>query len=165
MKKLALILFVLVVFAQLLTADVWQQSFTLENKGGETRYEQTDQIKLEIEKSSIISRDNRVSTLWQTSDPGAIAGVVRVSPILENTFVQWNLNYERVSLFHDSAVPVWEHNVSDLNFDYPIDMLEDGTVLAVGDDIVLKIFGPDSSTPTWEHTIGRAISGLEMTPN
>ncbi len=165
MKKLALVLFVLVVFAQLLTADVWQQSFTLENEGEKTKFEQTDQINLEIEKSSIISRDNRVSTLWQTSDPGAIAGVVRVSPTLENSFVQWNLNYERVSLFHDSAVPLWEHNVSDLNFDYPIDMLEDGTILAVGDDIVLKIFGPDSSIPTWEYTIGRTIRGLEITPD
>ncbi len=165
MKKLALVLFVFVIIAQSLTANVWQQSLTLEDEGLETRFEQTDQINLEIEKSSTISRDSRVSTLWETSDLAAIAGVIRVSPNLENSFVQWHLNDERVSLFHDSAVPLWEHIVSDLDFGYPVDMLEDGSILAVGDGDVLKIFGPDSSTPTWEHNIGNSVSGLEISPN
>ncbi|MCK4980966.1 MAG: carboxypeptidase regulatory-like domain-containing protein, partial [Candidatus Delongbacteria bacterium] len=163
MKKLALVLFVFVIIAQSLVANAWQQSFTLENEGLETKLEQADQINLEIEKSSFISRDSRVSTLWETSDPAAIAGVIRVSPDLENSFVQWHLNDERVSLFHDSAVPLWEYIVSNLDFGYPIDMLEDGTILAVGDETVLKVFGPGSSTPTWEHTVGRTISGLELT--
>ena len=165
MKKLTLILVVFAIIAISLNANIWQQSSTLENEGSEVKYEQTDQINLEIEKSSIISRDSRVSTLWETSDPAAIAGVVRVSPALENSFVQWHLNNERVSLFHDSPVPVWEHIVSNLDFGYPTDMLENGTILAVGDDTVLKIFGPDSSTPTWEYTVGRTISGLELTPD
>ena len=165
MKKLALILFILVVFAQFLTAHVWQQTFTSEENGSETKFGQTDQINLEIEKSSIISRDSRVSTLWQTSDPGAIAGMINVTPTLENSFVQWYLNNERVSLFHDSSTPLWEHVVSDLDFGYPVDMLEDGSILAVGDDDVLKIFGQDSSIPTWEHIIGQTISGLKLSPD
>lgn len=165
MKKLTLFLFVFVVFAQLLTANVWQQSFTIEDEGSETKFEQTDQINSEIQKSSFISRDDRVSTLWQTSDPGAIAGGIKVSPTLENSFVEWHLNYERVSLFHDSAVPLWEHIVGNLDFGYPIDMLEDGSVLAVGDGTVIKIFGPDSSTPTWEHAIVNTMTGLKIAPD
>ena len=50
MKKLKLFLFVFVIIAQSLVANVWQRSFTLEDKGLETRFEQTDQINLEIEK-------------------------------------------------------------------------------------------------------------------
>ncbi len=165
MKNLALVLFVFVVFAQLLTANMGQQSLTIENEGEETKFEQTDQINSKIQNSSFVSRDDRVSTLWQTSDPGAIAGAACVSPILENSFVEWHLNYERVSLFHDSAIPVWEHSVSDLDYGYPIDMLEDGTVLAVGDGTIIKIFGPDSSTPTWEHTIANTMTGLKIAPD
>ncbi|MCK5052190.1 MAG: T9SS type A sorting domain-containing protein [Candidatus Cloacimonetes bacterium] len=161
MKKLALILFVFVIIAQLLSANIWQQTFTLEAKGEETKFEQTDQINLEIEKSSIISRDNRVSLLWQTSDPLAIAGTIRVSPTLENTFVKWYLNDERASLFHDSATPLWEH----FSIGYAIDMLEDGSILAVGDNTVLKIFGPSSSTPTWEHAINNPIRNVILSPD
>ena len=163
MKKIILVLFV--IFTHALTATVWRQTFTLESEGSETKFEQTDQNNLEIQKSSIICRDNRVSTLWQTSDPGAIAGMINVAPTLENSFVQWHLNNERASLFHDSAAPLWEHIVNDLDFGYPIDMLEDGTILAVGDDTVLKIFGPDSSTPTWEHIVSNSMTGLEIAPD
>ena len=165
MKKIYLVLLLFVFIVQILTANVWQQSITTEGEGTETTFIQTEQINPDVKESSILSRDSRVSTLWQTSDPSAIAGEVAVSPTLQNSFVQWHLNDERVSLFHDSAVPLWEHIVSNLDFGYPIDMLEDGTILAVGDDTVLKIFGPGSSTPTWEHTIGRTISELELTPD
>ena len=165
MKKTICVLFTLFFIVNLFTANVMQQTFTIEDVGSENRFELSDELPMPIQNSSFISRDNRVSTLWETSDPSAIAGVARVSPILENSFVQWHLNNERVSLFHDSAVPVWEHVVADLDFGYPIDMLEDGTVLAVGDDTVMKIFGPYSSTPTWENAIGSTITGLELTPD
>ena len=165
MKKLTLILFIFVIIAQLLIANVWQQSFTLVGEGEETRLEQTDQINPEIQNSTFISRDSRVSTLWQTSDPGAIAGATAVSPTLENSFVQWHLNYERVSLFHDTAIPTWEHTVGNLDFGFPIDMLEDGSILAIGDGTVIKIFGPNSSTPTWEHTIINTMTGLKIAPD
>jgi len=165
MKKLTTVLFVLVVFAQLLSANVWQQSFTTEGEGVETKFEQTDQVNLGIEKSSFVSRDSRVSTLWQTSDPGAIAGQISVTPTLENSFVQWHLNDERVSLFHDSATPLWEHVVGDLDFGYPIDMLEDGSILAIGDGSTIKIFDPNSSTPTWEYTVSNLMTGLKLAPD
>ncbi|MBT5420835.1 MAG: T9SS type A sorting domain-containing protein [Candidatus Cloacimonetes bacterium] len=165
MKKLALVFILCVFFAQILAANIWQKTITLESQGEETKYEQTDQVNFEIGKSSIISRDSRVSTLWQTSDPTAIAGMIKVTPTLENTFVQWHLNNERVSLFHDSATPLWEHVVGDLDFGYSIDMLEDGSILAIGDGSILKMFEPNSSTPTWEYTIGNSIGGLELSPD
>jgi len=103
--------------------------------------------------------------LWQTSDPVAIAGEINVSPTLENSFVQWHLNSERVSLFHDSATPLWEYVVGDLDFGYPIDMLEDGSILAIGEGSTIKIFEPNSSTPTWEYTVPNLMTGLELAPN
>ena len=165
MKKLALVLFVLVVFAQFITANVWQQTFTIKDKGTETEFDLTDQINLEIQNSTFISRDSRISTLWQTSDPGAIAGEISVSPTLENSFVQWHLNNERVSLFHDSATPLWEHVVGDLDFGYPIDMLEDGSILAIADGLTIKIFDPNSSTPTWEYMVSNSMTGLKLAPD
>ncbi|MDP8201543.1 MAG: FlgD immunoglobulin-like domain containing protein [Candidatus Tenebribacter burtonii] len=163
MKVLKMFLFL--VIAGSLFASLNEQILTIEGEGIETKFELTDQINLEIEKSSITSRDSRVSMLWQTSDPGAIAGEISVSPTLENSFVQWHLNNERVSLFHDSATPLWEHVVGDLDFGYPIDMLEDGSILAIGDGSTIKIFDPNSSTPTWEYTVSNSMTGLKLAPD
>ena len=115
MKKITIFVFVLIMSIQTLFANVWQQTFTIEENGTETEFLQTEQINPVIQNSTIVKRDDRVSTLWQTSDPEAIAGVIKVSPTLENSFVQWHLNSERVSLFHYSGNPVWEHIVGDLD--------------------------------------------------
>jgi FlgD Ig-like domain len=165
MKKLQVFLLVFAFIAQSLVAGVSQQTFTIEENGLEQRSEWSNELSLPIGSSSIISRDSRTSLLWQTSDPVAIAGVCKVTPILQNSFIQWHLNDERVSLFHDTATPVWEYVVADLDFGYPIDMLEDGTVLAIGDDVTLKFFASGSGTPTWEYSIGRTISGLKLSPD
>jgi len=165
MRKIYLVLFILTIIAHSLIANVWQQSFTKEGEGFETKLIQTDQENSKIEQTTIISRDSRISTLWQTSDPSAIAGEISVSPSLDNSFVQWHLNNERVSLFHDSATPLWEHIVGDLDFGYPIDMLEDGSILAIGDGSTIKIFNPNSSTPTWTHTLMNSMTGLEIAPD
>jgi len=163
MKLLKLVLFL--VLADSLFAGYNQQIITDPEMGVQVRIEKTA-VLTEIDHTiEVNSRDNRLGLNWQTSDPGAIAGVCKVSPILQNSFIQWHLNNERVSLFHDTAAPVWEYVVGDLDFGYPIDMLEDGTVLAIGDDITLKFFAPGSGTPTWEYNIGRTISGLKLSPD
>jgi len=114
------------------------------------------------EASKLNSRDERVELLWETSDPAAICGDAIVSGETMNSFARWQTNTERVSLFHDSGFPEWEHVMHDLDFDYPIDMTEDGSVLAVGDSTQLKIFSPDSSIPTWTLNINASISGLQL---
>lgn len=165
MKKFTFLLVLFVIITQVLGANVGQQTFTIESKGEKTKFEPTIQVNNKVNKSKIISRDSRVSTLWQTSDPAAIAGMIKVSSTLENSFVQWHLNNERVSLFHDSATPLWEHAVGDLDFGYPIDMLADGSIMAAGDDTYIKIFTPNSSTPTWEYNVSNSITDLQLAPD
>lgn len=41
-------------------------------------------------------------------------------------------------------------------------MLDDGTHLAVGDDTVLKLFGNESATPTWEFPMQYTIKGVKL---
>ncbi|MDP8219858.1 MAG: T9SS type A sorting domain-containing protein [Candidatus Stygibacter frigidus] len=104
----------------------------------------------------------RLDGLWQTSDPAAICGDVLVSETTQNTFARWQTNTERVSLFEYNGNTAWEHVVGNLDFDYPIDMLESGDVLAVGDGNILKILSPDSSTPTWSYTHPYPIRGIRL---
>ena len=68
------------------------------------------------EASRVNSRDERVELLWETSDPIAICGDAIVSGETMNSFARWQTNTERVSLFHDSGVPEWEHGVDNHDF-------------------------------------------------
>ncbi|MBN2461834.1 MAG: T9SS type A sorting domain-containing protein [Candidatus Cloacimonetes bacterium] len=105
--------------------------------------------------------DNRLGLLWQTSDPTAIAHATVVSAASGYSFVGWNLNSYRVSLFLDNASPLWEH-YTQASFEYPIDMTPCGSVLAVGDLQNLKIFSPASSTPTWQTVVTGSIVDLVL---
>ncbi|MCF7857961.1 MAG: carboxypeptidase regulatory-like domain-containing protein [Candidatus Cloacimonetes bacterium] len=165
MKKLFFVLILISVFINLLTARLEMQTFTTQENGITTEMSPTNKPDQKISAAHSFSRDSRLSTLWQTSDAGAIAGEICVAPTLQNSFVQWHLNNERVSLFHDNSTPLWEHSVSDLDFGYPIDMLEEGTLLAVGDGHNIKIFDPNSANPVWQHTIGYNITGLQLSPD
>lgn len=116
-----------------------------------------------IEKEvKVSSREERLELLWETSDAAAICGGVKVSATSGNSFVRWQTNSERVSLFADTAIPLWEHTVGDLDFDYPIDMTENGEILAVGDQSDMKIFTPGSSEPFWTCNVGYYIAFLEL---
>jgi fibronectin type 3 domain-containing protein len=142
-----------------------QQIITDSNLGMQIRTIETDVVSEINQSVEVNSRDSRVALNWQTSDPGAIAGDVRVSSLTMTSFVQWHLNNERVSMFMDTPTPLWEYTVSDLDFGFPIDMLDDSSVLAIGDGPVIKFFGPTSAIPTWEHSIGFTINGLVLSPD
>ncbi len=158
------IILLFLVFSTFAYAVQMEQVFTDEDTGFRLE-KQIGEIAFDNDLSTqISSRDSRVSVNWQASDPSAIAGLVKVSPVTMNSFVQWHLNNERVSLYHDSPTPLWEHIVSDLDFGYPIDMLEDGSILTVGDGAMLKIFDPNSAIPTWEFNIGYTIGDLKLSP-
>ncbi|MCF7794580.1 MAG: T9SS type A sorting domain-containing protein [Candidatus Cloacimonetes bacterium] len=144
--------------------SIQQQIITRPEIGMQVISENTSNINNSIDPAVCDSRDDRVELNWQTSDPSAIAGEVSVSSATMNSLVQWHLNAERLSLYHDSSVPVWEHVVGDLDFGYPIDQLEDGSILAAGDGTAIKIFDPSSSNPTWQHSIGFTIGDLELSP-
>ncbi|MCK4818440.1 hypothetical protein KA005_21900, partial [bacterium] len=108
----------------------------------------------------ILSRDDRIELLWQTSDPSAISGKLAVSQTTGQSFVGWYLNNERASLYQDNPTPVWEYTVNNANFDYPVIMTDDGSVLALADGSTLKVFEPSSSTPIWEFVASGAIIGI-----
>ncbi|MCD4698399.1 MAG: hypothetical protein K8S16_19405 [Bacteroidales bacterium] len=48
---------------------------------------------------------------WQYNEPASIVCDVKVSVNTQNTFVGWELNDERVSLYKDSSTPLWERPV------------------------------------------------------
>ncbi|MFC1898667.1 FlgD immunoglobulin-like domain containing protein [Candidatus Cloacimonadota bacterium] len=163
MKFMKLFLFLLLTGS--LFAGFNQQIITDREVGIQVRTVESSE-PTEIDNSvTVNSRDNRLGLNWQTSDPSAIAGDVRVSTFMMSSFVQWHLNNERVSLYWDTNVPLWEHVVSDLDFGFPIDMLDDGSIMAVGDGPVIKFFEPASATPTWQHSINYTISGLVLSPD
>ena len=110
----------------------------------------------------IISRDSRVSTSWQTSDNSAVCEAVHLSTITQKSFVQWQLNNERVELFSDSSNPLWTYIVGDINFGFPSDMTEDGSTIAVGNINILLLFDSQSGIPVWEYDMGRLIEGVEL---
>lgn len=163
MKKLSLVL-IFVLLGQILLAGIWQQTITTESKGMETRYDFREDVKIPIPDASVTNRDARAELVWQTTDPSAIAGEVAVSSTTMNSLVSWYLNAERLSLYNDTPAPVWEHTVGDLDFGYPIDQLEDGSLLVAGDGPTIKIFDPSSSNPTWQHTIAYSIGDLKFSP-
>lgn len=139
-----------------------QQTETVPGSGMSIVTQSGDATGILPEETQIIDRDVRVDTRWQTADPAAICGDVCVSSVLQTTFAEWHLNNERVELFYDTNTPLWSYGVADLDFGFPIDMLDDGTHLAVGDDTVLKLFGNESATPTWEFPMQYTIKGVKL---
>ncbi|MCK5052520.1 MAG: hypothetical protein KAS53_12415 [Candidatus Cloacimonetes bacterium] len=159
-----LLLVVLLLTLNPLFAVMNQQVITDQNGGMQFKYEESETLTNIDHSYTVNSRDSRMEINWQTSDPAAIVNGVCVSSETQNSFVEWVTNDQRVSLFSDSAVPVWEHQIGNILFDLPIDMLEDGSVLAIGDEQILKIFHPDSSDPVWEHTLSYIIIDLKLNP-
>lgn len=162
--KFGIVICLLLMFSVLLSVE--QEMIVTESGKGMQIISQisTDQPNTN-EPAIVNSRDSRLALNWQSSDPAAIAGEVSVSATTMNSLIQWHLNAERISLYHDSPVPIWEHTVGDLDFGYPIDQLADGSILATGDGNTIKIFEPSSSNPTWQHSIGFTIGDLELSPN
>ncbi|HPR17803.1 MAG TPA: FlgD immunoglobulin-like domain containing protein, partial [Candidatus Cloacimonadota bacterium] len=143
----------------------WQQTTTVEGVGSQISFEQTDRENPPVPATHMNSRDSRVALNWQTSDAAAICGNVCVSSETANSFVEWYLNNERASLYHDSSNPICEYTVGNLDFEYPIDMTEDGSVLAIGNNTSLEFFDTSSAVPTWQNSINYTISGLVLSPN
>ncbi len=156
MKIKLLVIFIICFFALNSGAAILQQVETDPEKGLTVSYSESDLFPILPQNSQ------RVENLWQTSDPAAICGDVLVSGTTQQSFARWQTNTERVSLFNYSGALAWEHIVGNLDFDYPVDMLEDGSIMAVGDGSLLKIFSPASSTPTWSLEIGYAIKGIQL---
>jgi len=162
MKLLSIFLALFLVSS--LSATLNQQIFTDRDSGSEIRKFETAPTNVQDHTFTFNSSDSRLGLNWQTTDPTAVANKVEVSSETQNSFVGWILNSERVSLFNDTQFPVWEHLTGNIDFNLPIDMLEDGSVMAIGDEQTLKFFHPVSSTPLWEHTLNYPIVDLKLDP-
>ncbi len=147
-----------------LSASVSQKSLTDPAVGMQTVFDKSIQTTQNNVEPIINTINNRVELLWQASDPAAICHACEVSAVSEQSFIGWNLNNSRVTLYEDSSVPLWDHYTTS-DYNYPTDINDLGTVLGLGDGSLLKIFDNTSSNPTWEHTTDGTIVGLELDSN
>jgi hypothetical protein len=100
---------------------------------------------------------------WQVVDGQSIDNVSKVSDLSLNTVAGWGLNNQRLSLYSNSNIPVWEVPVSITGWDPSVDMTEDGGWIVNGYNDLVEIYKPSSSVPTWTTTIpGLAVRGVQI---
>jgi hypothetical protein len=114
---------------------------------------------------SFSSREERLETIWEFEDASAIVSYARVSAESGNSFVGWWLNDERVSLYSDSAVPLWESPILNCDWDVIVDMVPDGSLLATVDGPLVQLFTPDSPVPQYELTMPTQPNGMVLSPD
>ncbi|MCD4818286.1 MAG: T9SS type A sorting domain-containing protein [Candidatus Cloacimonetes bacterium] len=114
--------------------------------------------------SSIIENRDEIQLLWQGVESSSTGGQIKVSSTTQNTFIGWNLNDDRCSLYYDCFYPLWESTFGP-SANFCIDMLEDGSIMAAGKDNSAKIFQVFSNTPVWEHTFSGNILGIALSPD
>ena len=172
MRSTLLVVYILFIsiFTSSLLAVISQSVTTGERGISEFHYTEMETSKSDLsienfsfETTSLI--DNRAGVNWNASHYASIVNGVAVSSVTQNSIVEWVTNQQKLSLHNDSSTPVWEHQVGNIIFDYPMDMTEDGSVIAIGDEETLKIFSPDSSTPTWELVFDYKIIDLKLSPD
>ena len=101
---------------------------------------------------------------WQFTDPAGVGAQVQVSSETGQTFGSWWLNLKRSSLYEDSSTPVWENTV-DTEWEWPIDMTEEGAWLAQGYDTVVQVFSNSSSAIFWETIVNGTVLGAKLNPD
>jgi len=179
MKKNLLWLMIVLQMAgiQFLSAQTENKQKSLANSGSENLRMQKTITDANIGSKKIFSERNFENVFnqkgflidspevnWQFTDPAAIVSDIKVSTQSENSFVSWELNNERISLYKDSSTPLWENPVI-ADWNIPIDMTEDGNVLVFSAQNVLKVYGPQSSVPTWELNLNANIKGVVLSPD
>jgi hypothetical protein len=115
-------------------------------------------------KTITSSQSKDVNINWQFTDAAAVGSKIQVSSETGQTFMSWWLNSERVSLYEDSSSPEWE-NFIDTDWEWPIDLTEDGAWAAIGYDSVAQVFENTSSNIFWETITQGILMGVKLTPN
>jgi len=156
-------LIIFFIFSGLISEQL-QKTIVIPEIGYQTIFQEGISVKLsQIEE---IKRNERVEILWQDSDDAAIAGEMKVSSLEIQTFLGWNLNYERTSLYLNNSTPMWEDNNWTPENDFCTDMLEDGSLMVAGTGNTLKVYSNDSVI-LWEFIfgVGDRIVDLALHPN
>lgn len=99
--------------------------------------------------------------IWQTSDAAAIGSKVKVSGTTGETFNTWYLNNVRTSLYGSTSTPIWEVQPA-CDYEWPIDMTEDGQYVAQGYYSNLEIFLHSNNIPVWAAAVTGNITGLQL---
>ena len=89
---------------------------------------------------------------WQVTDPIGIGEHVLVDDEQGFTFNSWWLNDDRVSLYDDTNLPLFESPVT-AELQYPIDMTSDGKFSSAAFDNTVQVFNNTTQTMVWELTI------------
>lgn len=103
---------------------------------------------------------------WEVTDPTGIDYYAEVSSQSQKTAAGWGTNNDRLSLYGNSNIPIWEVPFT-INENYVmVDMTEDGTRIAnggMGMNDGVEVYAPDSPVPLWSTTIfSRAIVGIQI---
>jgi hypothetical protein len=121
-------------------------------------------VQVDLDTYFFEARSKEVEINWQFTDPAAVGSKVKVSASAGFTFSSWWLNDERVSLYGGSASPVWESTV-DTDWEWPIDMTEDGAWAASGYDSVVHVYSTSTSAIYWETIISGSVLGVKLNPD
>ena len=99
---------------------------------------------------------------WQASDAASILNVAKVSSQSLQTAAGWGLNNQRLSLYGNSNIPLWEAPFTVNAWDEVIDVTEDGSRIANGVNGQVEVYLPGSPVPFWTTTISRAVKGIQI---
>lgn len=103
---------------------------------------------------------------WEVTDDVGIDYYAAVSSQSQKTVAGWGTNNDRLSLYGNSNIPIWEVPFT-INENYVmVDMTEDGTRIAnggMGTNDRVEVYAPDSPVPLWSTTIfSRLIMGIQI---
>lgn len=113
-----------------------------------------------LDNNSVV-KGKDASVNWQFTDAAAIGSRIKVSSETGQTFTSWWLNQERISLYGNTSTPVWEQSIA-TDWEWPIDLTEDGAWAATGYDSVAQVFITSTPTLFWEVVLPGQVMGVKI---
>ncbi len=98
---------------------------------------------------------------WQFTDAAAIGSRIKVSAQTGQTFTSWWLNQQRISLYGSSSSPLWEQPIG-TQWEWPIDLTEDGAWAATGFDSVAQVYITSTPSLFWEVIFTGQVIGVKI---
>ena len=118
-------------------------------------------LSQQVEQFKMISDQNKDAGInWQFADPVAVGSRTKVSSQTGQTFTSWWLNDQRISMYGNSSSPLWELPFTS-EWEWPIDMTENGEWVASGSGTMIQVFMESSSTVFWELTVAGSVTGVK----
>jgi WD40 repeat protein len=163
MKKIVVLFVVLISLALVTTAQQYTlQKTTTNPETGKTMLFMQSEKPAPVSELFSTGGSNREPEInWQATEAAAVGSKIVVSGSSGYTFNSWWLNDERVALYADASVPVWDYPIL-AEWEYPIDMTPDGTYMVAGYDSVFQVFSSGSQSLIWEKITTATIIGTKL---